>query len=42
MKLAGECYLALGKWEGNVPTPLWETLEPHTNRGRFRVPHVEE
>lgn len=41
MKLAGECYLALGKWEGAVPTPMWEALEPHTNRGRFRVPHNE-
>jgi hypothetical protein len=38
MKLAGECYLALGGWEGSVPTPLWETLEPHMNRGRYRVP----
>lgn len=42
MKLAGDCYVALGKWDGIVPTPMWEALEPHTNRGRFRVPREKE
>lgn len=38
VNLALNCYIALGKWEQDVPTPMWEPLEPHTNRGRFRVP----
>jgi hypothetical protein len=40
LKLATQCYLAIGKWEKDVPTPLWEPLEPHANRGRYRVPRT--
>jgi hypothetical protein len=36
--LATQCYEALGLWAKDVPVPLWETLEPHTNRGRYRMP----
>lgn len=36
--LATQCYQAIGMWEKDVPTPFWEPLEPHNNRGRFRVP----
>ena len=39
--LASRCYGALGKWEKHIPVPMWEALEPHTNRGRFRVPRSE-
>jgi hypothetical protein len=38
MKLAINCYLALGYGEHAVPEPMWESLEPHTNRGRYRTP----
>lgn len=38
MNLATQCYRALGMWEKDVPVPMWEALEPHTNRGRYRVP----
>jgi hypothetical protein len=38
MRLAIDVYYAAGLNEKDVPTPLWETLEPHTNRGRYRVP----
>jgi hypothetical protein len=38
MRLALDCYQALGLWEKHIPTPMWETLEPHTNRGRYRTP----
>lgn len=24
-------------WPTPVPVPIWETLAPHTNRGRYRV-----
>jgi hypothetical protein len=36
--LATTCYVALGRWEKDVPVPMWRALEPHTNRGRYRVP----
>jgi len=35
MMLADYCCLQLGL---EVPEPIWETLPPHTNRGRYRVP----
>ena len=38
MNLATQCYRALGMWEKDVPVPMWEALEPHMNRGRWRVP----
>lgn len=37
-RLATDCYRALGKWEKHVPVPMWEALEPHSNRGRYRTP----
>lgn len=37
MKLALDCYYAMGMTEKDVPMPIWEPLEPHTNRGRYRV-----
>jgi hypothetical protein len=37
MKLATDCFYAMGFTEKDVPTPTWEPLEPHTNRGRYRV-----
>ena len=37
MKLAIDCYYAMGLSERDVPAPVWEPLEPHTNRGRYRV-----
>lgn len=36
MKLAVDCFYVLGFDEQTVPVPVWETLEPHTNRGRYR------
>lgn len=36
--LAEECYEYLGLTVQDVPEPLWEPLEPHRNRGRYRVP----
>lgn len=38
MKLAVNCYYALGMDEGRVPDPEWEALAPHMNRGHSRVP----
>lgn len=38
LKLATDCYYALGMYEVNVPAPEWEPLEPHSNRGYRRVP----
>jgi len=37
MKLIIDCYYAMGLSERDVPEPTWEPLEPHTNRGRYRV-----
>lgn len=42
MGLAGDCYHALGKWEKDIPVPMWEPLEPHSNRGRWRVPTASD
>jgi hypothetical protein len=43
LKLATDCYYALGMSEAEVPEPDWEPLEPHTNRGRWRrVPAASE
>ena len=36
--LARDCFYAVGLGENDVPLPEWETLPPHTNRGRWRVP----
>jgi hypothetical protein len=38
MNLARSCYHAIGLREDEVPDPMWEPLEPHTNRGRYRLP----
>ena len=38
MKLAIDCYYAAGMSEKDVPQPMWESLSPHTNRGRYRIP----
>jgi hypothetical protein len=38
MILARDCYYALGQTERDVPEPDWESLAPHMNRGRWRVP----
>jgi hypothetical protein len=38
LKLAVDCYYVLGMAERQVPEPDWESLAPHTNRGRWRVP----
>jgi hypothetical protein len=37
LKLATDCYYAMGLTEKDVPEPLWEPLAPHTNRGHHRV-----
>lgn len=37
MKLAVDCYYAMGMRERDVPPPDWEALAPHTNRGHDRV-----
>lgn len=28
-------------WPSPVPVPTWETLPPHTNRGRYRVTQAQ-
>lgn len=38
LKLAVDCYYAMGLSEHDVPEPDWEALAPHTNRGHRRVP----
>jgi hypothetical protein len=38
MGVACAIYRRLGLAARDVPVPVWETLAPHTNRGRFRVP----
>lgn len=35
--LAIRCYEAMGMGDTRVPTPMWENLPPHENRGRYRV-----
>jgi hypothetical protein len=37
MKLAVDAYYAVGLAEPDLPTPEWEPLAPHANRGRYRV-----
>lgn len=37
MELAAEVFYMLGIRENKIPEPLWEPLEPHTNRGHRRV-----
>lgn len=37
MILAACVYRNLGLHRRDVPVPLWRTLPPHTNRGRYRV-----
>lgn len=37
MKLAVDCYVSMGLRATDVPDPVWEPLEPHMNRGRYRV-----
>lgn len=37
MKLAVDCYYALGMRENDVVEPDWEPLAPHMNRGHERV-----
>jgi len=36
--LAVDCYRAIRIGPSRVPAPMWEALEPHSNRGRWRVP----
>lgn len=40
MGLACAVYRHLKLPAHDIPTPIWETLEPHSNRGRFRVPKI--
>lgn len=37
MYVAYRCYELLGFVSEQVPEPMWETLPPHENRGRYRV-----
>lgn len=37
LDLARDCFYAVGLREPDVPLPEWEPLEPHSNRGRYRV-----
>ena len=38
MRLAEACYRSLMLGPKSIPEPMWEVLEPHTNRGRYRTP----
>lgn len=38
MDLAVQAFGRAGVSSAKVPVPIWETLAPHTNRGRYRVP----
>lgn len=38
MRLATDVWYAIGLTEKDLPSPIWENLAPHTNRGRYRVP----
>jgi hypothetical protein len=38
MRLAEACYVSMGMSVRKVPEPMWESLEPHSNRGRYRTP----
>src|SRR4030095_10572011 len=37
LRLATDCYYALGMDEKQVPVPDWEALAPHANRGYSRT-----
>lgn len=37
LDLATDVYARLGIPATKVPVPVWESLAPHTNRGRYRV-----
>jgi len=41
MRLALDCFYALGMREADVPEPIWEPLPPHTNRGYGRSGKAE-
>ena len=38
MRLAEACCVTIGLGVRKVPEPMWETLAPHDNRGRYRTP----
>ena len=38
MRLAEACCVTIGLSVRKVPEPMWESLEPHSNRGRYRTP----
>ena len=38
LDLATDVFARLGVPVTKVPVPVWESLAPHTNRGRYRVP----
>ena len=38
MRLATDAFYAIGLREKDLPEPMWETLAPHSNRGRYRIP----
>lgn len=38
MNLATDCFLSVGMGSKHIPDPMWEPLEPHTNRGHYRLP----
>jgi hypothetical protein len=40
MGLAMTCFEKAGISRASIPNPIWEPLEPHTNRGRYRIPRV--
>lgn len=42
MILARDCFYSIGMFEKDVPEPEWESLAPHTNRGRWRVPAASD
>lgn len=38
MELATSVFHRINVGETQIPVPTWESLAPHTNRGRYRVP----
>ena len=38
LDLATDVFSRIGVAASHVPVPTWESLAPHTNRGRYRVP----
>lgn len=42
MNLASAVYMSMSLSPKLVPTPTWEVLPPHGNRGRFRIPKDTE